>query len=140
VHKAWDKEVTVRVLGWLYRIVLNLIMLGIAYAVIGAAHTQFETVVACVLVLIYTGVVWAHTSISISLSGVEKANYARFLELRTLAGQPTQAEEREELSAISKKLNRPGAAFYINIAGLSVMSLLATIQLIAALLRGAVSE
>lgn len=110
-----------RVMGWIFRIALNLVMLAVVYSIFEVAHSQFETIVVCILILIYVSVSFTNMSVMIKLSEVEKTSYSRFLTLRALAGQPSDDNERERLDSFDKQLTEPG--YWVNVGGLSIVSL-----------------
>jgi hypothetical protein len=118
-----------RVLSWLYNGVINLIAVAVVVGMFRIAQTQFETVVIAVLTLIYVGVGHSGVRLAMALDSQETANYSRFLTLRALLGTPTDESEREILNEKSKRVNEPGVALWINLAGLSLMSVLALYHL-----------
>jgi hypothetical protein len=122
----------VRAVGWAWQVAVNLFVLVIISSMFRVAHTAFETVVIAALVLVYEAVVWNAITLSRQALAVEHRNYARFLELRTVAGQPSEPDEREHLNTLNKQLETPG--FWINAVVISLASLWASWQIVSTVL------
>ena len=122
-----------RALPFLIGYVRLLASLVVVYAMFHAAQTEFETIVVCALVLVYCAVVWNAIVLGRALAALERVNYARFLDLRTLAGHSTEPDEAERLRALGRQVEEPGAAFWVNAVGMSIASFWALWHLIATL-------
>ena len=121
-----------KILAYLWKAVINLIILGIVAAMLHVANTPFETVVIASLVLVYEAVVWNAIVLSRQALALDGRNYSRFLELRTAVARPSESHELEELKELNKRLEDP--SFWINAAGTSLVSLLATWEIVSTVL------
>ena len=118
-----------RVLSWLYHGVINLIAVAVVVGMFRIAQTPFETIVVAALTLLYVGIANHGVRLAIALESHEAANYSRFLTLRALLGTPRDVSESEILEEKSKRVEHPGAALWINLAGLSLMGIVALYHL-----------
>ena len=121
-----------RAVGWAWQVVVNLFVLVIIGSMFRVARTAFETVVISALVLVYEAVLWNAITLSRQALALEHRNYARFLELRTAAGQPSEPGELEQLNTLNKQLETPG--FWINAAVISIASLWASWEIVSTVL------
>ena len=123
-----------KVVGMIWRIAVNVFVLFVVYAMANVTHSRYEVLVVSSLVLIYEAVAWNAIAISRQALAYEHAQYARFLELRTLAGVPSGSEEVTHLRELGEKVSEPGSAFWINATAIALVSLLATWRLLEAVL------
>jgi hypothetical protein len=118
-----------RVLSWLYNGIINLIAVSVVAGMFRIAQTPFETIVVTALTLLYVGIANHGVRLAIASASHEAANYSRFLTLRALLGTPADESEGEILNEKTKRVEEPGAALWINMAGLSLMGAVALYHL-----------
>jgi hypothetical protein len=120
-----------KALGILVRVLFNLAGVLIVLAMFGAAKGNFETVVVAALVMIYIAVGGLSINFGRMMLAQERVSFARFLELRTAAGQPSTSDEIAQLEQLGTQADSPGAGLYINAVFLSVYGLIAVFEMVS---------
>lgn len=114
-----------RVVGVAFTAAVNLVAIAIAGMALFSATGGFQSFVVSLLLLTYISIVAVATNVDVRLLRLDLASYQRFLRLRSLVGIPTTSEETQYLSKINNDLDHPGARFWITVAGLSIVGLMA---------------
>jgi hypothetical protein len=122
--------VVLRGLGVGFTVVGNVITVLIALALFRAASTEFETAAVCLLVFIYLAVAGLKRDLPRVFAKIELSALARYLQLRTLVGAPTEDQEKKCLGKAHERLSEPGAKYWINVAGELVIGRIATYKLV----------
>ncbi len=113
---------------------VNLVAIAIAAMALISATGRYQAFVVSLLLLVYISIVTAAKNVDVRCLRLDLASYHRFVRLRTLAGTPTTPEETNYLSKIHNDLDQPGARFWITVAGLSIIGLMAICRLLSLLI------
>jgi hypothetical protein len=122
--------VVLRGLGVGFTVAGNVITVLIALALFRAASTEFETAAVCLLVFIYLAVASLKRDLPRVLARIELSALARHLQLRTLVGAPTEDQEKTFLGKAHERLTKPGAKYWVNVAGEILIGLIAIYKLV----------
>jgi hypothetical protein len=123
-----------KTVGLAYHVIVNLVSLAVVAAMFDVARTPFENVVIAGLVLIYVALAGQQMMLGMATAEANRASYARFIELRTIAGRPPDSDEIQQQHEMRRQIDQPGAALWIKSATLSLMGITALFQLITAVL------
>jgi hypothetical protein len=96
-------------LGYLWRVVSNLIQLLVVLYIFSKLKTPFEVIVVAVLGLIYTTVRTMGFGNFIAFTNLGKGLDQEFIRLRRLLGDQTVQEHEAEVSEQNKRLKRLAA-------------------------------
>jgi hypothetical protein len=122
-----------RLLGAGFTLATNLIALLIAVAMFAAAGNKFETATVSVLLLVYVNGVSSNVALGRTLMQMDLRALWRFWSLRELVGVPKSPEEQKYLTAAQERIDKPGAAYWINNVSYALIALLAIYKLITVL-------
>jgi hypothetical protein len=124
-----------RVVKILWRILIGLVELFVAWAVFNAADTKFEAVVLSILVLVYADFLSKFSMIGRALDEATIHRNAQYLELAKLLEHPRVPELEESVKKASEgNAEVYGATWWINSTVVWLMSLYAIWRLVKALL------
>jgi hypothetical protein len=116
-----------------WTILFTLITIAVAFLVLTVGQTKFENVVTAVLVELYAllrgmGFGFLHLFL-IS----EQAGVARFIELSRLLNDRSAEHYETELKAAAKTARERMTRHYIEMAGIGIISIVATLKLLIAI-------
>lgn len=101
--------------GW--TVLINLITLGVVFAIFDAVYGSFETIVCSLLILIYVTLVSFSSIYGQTVTKKMFMDYERYKKLRDLVQQhpdPNEAAETEDEETAREAAKKSEAKFYIN--------------------------
>jgi hypothetical protein len=121
-----------RLLGHLWRVIVNLVVIAVVLAMFSVAESPFETIVVSGLVLIHQSVAWSTTMLT--RNSIEQVIHIARLLLRVLRRlDDSEADEGEKgLKEAVEGYEALNVAFYINGTGTAIVWVIAIWQLLVA--------
>jgi hypothetical protein len=117
-----------------WTILFTLITVAVAFAVLSVGETKFQDVVLAALVELYAILRGIGVGLSQMFHITEQASFARFIELARLLNHASSEAYAAELKTVTEAAEARTTRQYIDIAGLGIISIAATVKLLTAIL------
>jgi hypothetical protein len=125
-----------KMLGHLWAVVTNCVVLVIIFAMFGVATTRFETVVVAGLTLIYFAVVNTTTELSRQQGSFAQLVGEWLIRIRKLMNDSTTIDDEEELKEAMEGQSAATVRYYINGAFSLLVFIFVAFKLLGVLLKG----
>jgi hypothetical protein len=122
-----------KVLKIIWAVLFTLVTIAVAFAVLSAGDTKFQNVVLAVLVQLYVVLRGIGFGLAQLLGISERASFARFIELGRLLNHGSCDEYADELKTATATAEASINRQYIEITGLGIISIAATLKLLTAI-------
>jgi hypothetical protein len=117
-----------------WTILFTLMTVAVAFAVLSVGETKFQDVVLAALVDLYAILRGIGFGLSQMFQITEQASFSRFIELARLLNHASSEEYAAELETVTEAAEARTTRQYIDIAGLGIISIAATVKLLTAIL------
>jgi predicted nucleic acid-binding Zn ribbon protein len=122
-----------RYLSYAWTVIINLITVGVVFAIYGSVYASFETIVVSLLILIYLSLQGSSMIYSTTTAETAFALDAEFKRIRKLLKDEPDEYENEKVQEAKKKVDKAMVKMYINAGFLLIIYLIALFHLFGAL-------
>jgi hypothetical protein len=115
----------------LWAVLVNLAAIAVVLAMLHAAHSQFETIVICALILVYTAVLGSFSVLGRGVAHVGRMQLVHSIELAKLRNEHSGLLS-ESLKEVDEETEKAQVKFWINTISTGIIGLIGTIALLLA--------